>query len=163
ISQAEGKTVREVRRLGKRIVLALEGDLFLVLHLMIAGRLAWGERGARIPGKIGLAALDFATGTLVFREASTKKRASLHLVRGERVPEREGDGLPRGHGRPRALEAAVSRVRLAGAADRPRRPRDELLRALPDGRQAPRRSRPLEAPQAGLAEDARRARGAAAG
>jgi formamidopyrimidine-DNA glycosylase len=83
ISSAEGKTVREIRRLGKRIVFVLEDDLFLVLHLMISGRFAWAERGARIPGKIGLAALDFTTGTLVFREASTKKRASMHLVRGE--------------------------------------------------------------------------------
>jgi formamidopyrimidine-DNA glycosylase len=83
IGEAEGKTVREIRRLGKRIVFALEDDLFLVLHLMIAGRLAWTERGAKIPGKIGLAALDFPTGTLLFREASTKKRASIHLVRGE--------------------------------------------------------------------------------
>ncbi|MCO5164993.1 MAG: hypothetical protein M9894_01320 [Planctomycetes bacterium] len=83
IGAAEGRVVREVRRLGKRIVLALEGDLFLVLHLMIAGRLAWADRGARIPGRIGLAALDFPTGTLLLREASTKKRASMHLVRGE--------------------------------------------------------------------------------
>jgi formamidopyrimidine-DNA glycosylase len=83
ISAAEGKTVREIRRLGKRIVFVLDGDLFLVIHLMISGRFAWAEKGAKIPGKIGLAALDFATGTLVFREASTKKRASMHLVRGE--------------------------------------------------------------------------------
>lgn len=83
IGSAEGKTVREIRRLGKRIVFVLEDDLFLVLHLMIAGRLAWADRGAKIPGKIGLAALDFTTGTLIFREASSKKRASIHLVRGE--------------------------------------------------------------------------------
>jgi formamidopyrimidine-DNA glycosylase len=83
ISSAEGKTVRAIRRMGKRIVFVLEDDLFLVVHLMIAGRLAWAERGAKIPGKIGLAALDFTTGTLLFREASTKKRASMHLVRGE--------------------------------------------------------------------------------
>ena len=83
ISSAEGKSVRAIRRLGKRIVFALEDELFLVLHLMIAGRLAWADRGAKIPGKIGLAALDFTTGTLVFREASTQKRASMHLVRGE--------------------------------------------------------------------------------
>jgi formamidopyrimidine-DNA glycosylase len=83
IGAAEGKAVRAVRRLGKRIVFALEDDLFLVLHLMIAGRLAWAKRGAKVPGKIGLAALDFPAGTLLFREASTKKRASMHLVRGE--------------------------------------------------------------------------------
>src|SRR5580704_12389055 len=68
-SVIEGKTVRTLRRLGKRIVFALEDELFLVLHLMIAGRLAWGERGAKIPGRIGLAAFDFPTGTLLFREA----------------------------------------------------------------------------------------------
>jgi formamidopyrimidine-DNA glycosylase len=83
IGAAEGKTVRGLRRLGKRIVFVLEDDLFLVLHLMIAGRLAWAARGAKLPGRIGLAALDFTTGTLIFREASTKKRASMHLVRGE--------------------------------------------------------------------------------
>ncbi|MCW8138548.1 MAG: formamidopyrimidine-DNA glycosylase [Planctomycetota bacterium] len=83
IGAAEGKAVRGLRRLGKRIVLCLDDDLFLVLHLMIAGRLAWAARGARIPGKVGLAAFDFPTGTLLFREASTKKRASIHLVRGE--------------------------------------------------------------------------------
>src|SRR5581483_6465320 len=82
ISAAEGKTVCEVRRLGKRIVFGLEDDLFLVVHLMIAGRFAWAERGAKIPGKIGLAAFDFTPGTLLFREASTQKRASIHLVRG---------------------------------------------------------------------------------
>ncbi len=84
ISSAEGKTVREIRRLGKRIVFVLEDDLFLVLDLMIAGRLAWAERAAKISGKIGLAALDFTTETLIAREASTKKRASMHLVRGEK-------------------------------------------------------------------------------
>ncbi|MEZ0228063.1 MAG: Fpg/Nei family DNA glycosylase [Planctomycetota bacterium] len=83
ISEAEGKIVREIRRLGKRIVFVLEEGLFLVVHLMISGRFAWAEKGAKIPGRIGLAALDFTTGTLIFREASTKKRASMHLVRGE--------------------------------------------------------------------------------
>jgi formamidopyrimidine-DNA glycosylase len=72
------------RRMGKRLVVALEGDLFVVIHLMIAGRLQWSdEKAAKIPGKIGLAAFDFSTGTLILREASTKKRASIHLVRGE--------------------------------------------------------------------------------
>ncbi|MGE0709635.1 MAG: DNA-formamidopyrimidine glycosylase family protein [Planctomycetota bacterium] len=83
IGSAEGKAVRAIRRLGKRIAFVLEDDLFLVLHLMIAGRLAWAERGAKIPGKIGLLALDFTPGTLIFREAGSKKRASAHLVRGE--------------------------------------------------------------------------------
>jgi formamidopyrimidine-DNA glycosylase len=83
IREAEGRSVTELRRIGKRIVLGLEGDLFLVFHLMIAGRFRWRESGARIPGRIGLAAFDFATGTLLMTEAGTKKRASLHLVRGE--------------------------------------------------------------------------------
>jgi formamidopyrimidine-DNA glycosylase len=83
LEDAEGKTVHGLRRLGKRIVFVLDDDLFLVLHLMIAGRLHWKERGAKLPGKIGLAAFDFAGGTLTLTEAGTKKRASLHLVRGE--------------------------------------------------------------------------------
>ncbi len=83
ISDAEGRTVVGVRRLGKRIVFALEPDLFLVLHLMIAGRLQWKPVGAKPPGKIGLAAFDLPTGTLILTEAGSKRRASLHLVRGE--------------------------------------------------------------------------------
>src|SRR4030095_7235018 len=81
--EAEGKTVVGVRRVGKRIAIALEGGDFLVVHLMIAGRLHWKKKGAKVPGKIGLAAFDFPDGTLVLTEASPKKRASLHLVRGE--------------------------------------------------------------------------------
>ncbi len=80
---AEARSVVGLRRLGKRIVVALEGDLFLVLHLMIAGRLHWRDAGAKIPGKVGLAAFDFSTGTLTLTEAGSKKRAALHLVRGE--------------------------------------------------------------------------------
>jgi len=83
IRAAEGKRVLAVRRLGKRVVLALEDDLFLVLHLMIAGRLHWKEAGAKLPGRVGLAAFDFPTGSLVLTEAGTKRRAALHLVRGE--------------------------------------------------------------------------------
>jgi formamidopyrimidine-DNA glycosylase len=83
VARAEGKRVVGVRRLGKRIVIALEGGLFLVLHLMVAGRLRWIERNAKLPGRISLAAFDFAEGTLVFTEAGTKRRASLHLVEGE--------------------------------------------------------------------------------
>jgi formamidopyrimidine-DNA glycosylase len=82
LQEAEGKKVVELRRLGKRIVLGLEDDLRLVIHLMIAGRLRFRETGAAIPGKLGLAAFDFPTGTLILTEAATKKRASLHLVRG---------------------------------------------------------------------------------
>jgi formamidopyrimidine-DNA glycosylase len=83
LESAHGRTVTGVRRVGKRIVLALDGDLFLVLHLMIAGRLRWRPAGTRAPGRIGLAAFEFSTGTVVLTEASTHKRASLHLVAGE--------------------------------------------------------------------------------
>jgi formamidopyrimidine-DNA glycosylase len=83
LGEAEGRLVVGVRRMGKRIVLALDGDLFLSLHLMIAGRLHWKEPGARPPGRVGLAAFDFPTGTLVLTEAGSKRRAALHLVRGE--------------------------------------------------------------------------------
>ncbi|MGA2448349.1 MAG: DNA-formamidopyrimidine glycosylase family protein [Polyangiaceae bacterium] len=83
VSAAEGRRALAARRMGKRIVLGLDGDLWLVIHLMIAGRLRWRERGSKIPGKLGLAAFDFSSGSLILTEASTKKRASLHLVRGE--------------------------------------------------------------------------------
>ena len=83
IRAAEGKRILAVRRLGKRVVLALEDDLFLVLHLMIAGRLHWKEPRAKLPGRVGLAAFDLPAGTLVLTEAGTKRRAALHLVRGE--------------------------------------------------------------------------------
>ncbi len=83
LAAAAGARVRGLRRLGKRIVIELEGDLFLVLHLMIAGRLHWKPAGTKPPGRIGLAALDFSTGTLTLTEAGTKKRAALHLARGE--------------------------------------------------------------------------------
>ena len=78
----EGATIVALHRLGKRIVFELTGELFLVLHLMIAGRLRWKEAGARIPGKVGLLAIDFAHATLVLTEAGTKRQASLHVVRG---------------------------------------------------------------------------------
>lgn len=83
IDEATGQTVVALRRLGKRIVFCLEDELFLVLHLMIAGRLHWKPAGAKPPGKIGLAAFDFADGTLILTEAGSKRRASLYLVRGE--------------------------------------------------------------------------------
>ena len=82
IREAEGRRIVELRRAGKRIVFGLDGDIFLVLHLMVAGRLRWKERSAKIPGRLGLAAFDFENGTLLLTEAGTKKRASLHLVRG---------------------------------------------------------------------------------
>ena len=83
LSAVTGKRVTGLRRIGKRLVLALEDDLFLVIHLMIAGRLHWKAAGAKPPGKIGLAAFDFSTGTLLLTEAGTKRRASLEAVRGE--------------------------------------------------------------------------------
>jgi formamidopyrimidine-DNA glycosylase len=83
LSAAAGKKVLGLRRLGKRLVLELEGDLFLVIHLMIAGRLRWLDSGAKIPGKIGLAAFDFDSGTAVLTEVASKKRASIHLLRGD--------------------------------------------------------------------------------
>src|SRR5437016_218999 len=82
IAEASGKSVIGIRRMGKRIVLALEGELFLVLHLMIAGRLRWQPRIGKLP-RIALAVFEFANGTLVFTEAGTRKRASMHLVQGE--------------------------------------------------------------------------------
>ena len=92
ISQVNGKAVRSLRRMGKRIVFCLDDDLFLILHLMIAGRLHWRERGASAKGKIGLGAVDFSNGILLITEASTKKRASLHLVRGETALEEHDPG-----------------------------------------------------------------------
>jgi formamidopyrimidine-DNA glycosylase len=78
-----GRQVVGTRRMGKRIVLGLTGELFLVMHLMIAGRLYWKARGALIQAKVGLVAFDFSNGTLLLNEASPKKRASLHIVQGE--------------------------------------------------------------------------------
>jgi formamidopyrimidine-DNA glycosylase len=83
LSEAAGRQVIGLRRVGKRLVLSLEDELFLVIHLMIAGRLRWGPLGAKAPGRIGLAAFDFPAGSLVLTEAGSKRRASLHLVRGE--------------------------------------------------------------------------------
>ena len=82
IDAIEGKLIPAIDRIGKRIVFAFDDDLFLVLHLMISGRLQWQKAGTKIPGKRGMAALDFPNGTLMITEASTKKRASLHLVQG---------------------------------------------------------------------------------
>jgi formamidopyrimidine-DNA glycosylase len=83
IRAIEGKRVTNVRRLGKRVVLVMEDDLYVVLHLMVAGRLRWKPPGQKIPGRMGLGAFDFESGTLLLTEASKKKRAALHLCRGE--------------------------------------------------------------------------------
>lgn len=83
VTDVEGKVVRELRRIGKRIAIGLDGDLWLVLHLMIAGRLHWRAPGAKLGGRQNLAALDFPGGSLVLTEAGSKRRASLYVVRGE--------------------------------------------------------------------------------
>src|SRR3989454_6176513 len=86
LSDVVGRAVTGVSRLGKRIVLTLPDERFVVIHLMIAGRLHWKASGARPPGKIGVAAFDFSTGTLVMTEAGAEKRAAIHLVRGADAP-----------------------------------------------------------------------------
>jgi formamidopyrimidine-DNA glycosylase len=83
IREIEGKTVREIRRIGKRIAIGLDDDLWVVIHLMIAGRFRWLKPGAKIPGRLGLAAFDFENGTLLLTEAGTQRRASITVVRGE--------------------------------------------------------------------------------
>src|SRR6266699_1190488 len=144
ISEAHGRAVTGLRRLGKRIVFALEGDLYLSIHLMIAGRLHWKPGGAKVPGKVGLAAFDFSRGTLTLTEAGTKKRAALrgdarHALRldrapaagrGRRVP-RGRDGLQAGDGRPRPLRQALPRLRRVRPAHPARGQRDQLLRQVP--------------------------------
>jgi len=107
LSAAAGKKVLGLLRVGKRLVLELEGDLFLVIHLMIAGRLRWLESGAKIPGKVGLAAFDFDPGTVVLTEVASKKRASIHLLRSEQaVREMDRGGIE-------PLEAGAARFREA--------------------------------------------------
>ena len=85
LSAAEGKTVRELRRIGKRIAIGVDTDIWLVLHLMIAGRLHWKNAGAKLAGRNALAAFDFPNGSLVLTEAGSKRRASLYVVRGEQA------------------------------------------------------------------------------
>ncbi len=80
--ELEGRRVTGLRRMGKRIVFAFEDDYLMVVHLMIAGRFRWRDRGASIPGKVGMAAFDFPTGTLLFTEQGSKRQASIHLLRG---------------------------------------------------------------------------------
>ena len=83
LSEADGQIVRELRRIGKRVAIGLNNDLWLVLHLMIAGRLHWRAKGVALKGRNNLAAFDFAGGSLLLTEAGTKRRASLHVVKGE--------------------------------------------------------------------------------
>jgi formamidopyrimidine-DNA glycosylase len=123
LATAEGKRVVALRRLGKRLVLGLEDDLFLVLHLMITGRLRWRPPGAKVPGRKGLAAFDFPAGTLLVTEMGAKKRASLHLVAGEAaLAEHDPGGLE-------VLEADLETF-----AERLRAENRTLKRALTDPR-----------------------------
>jgi formamidopyrimidine-DNA glycosylase len=117
----EGRTIVGLRRLGKRVVMEAEGELFLVFHLMIAGRFRWKPRGAAIPGKVGLLAIDFAGGTLILTEAGTKRQASLHVV--------EGLAALAGHD-PGGME--VLDADLASFAAALRRENHTLKRALTD-------------------------------
>jgi len=121
IASAEGKRVLGLRRIGKRIVFELEGGLFLVLHLMIAGRLRWLASGAKPPGRISLAAFEFDKATLLLTEAGTKRRASIHLVEGEAALAAMDPG---------GLE--VLEARLEDFAARLKADRHTLKRALTD-------------------------------
>jgi formamidopyrimidine-DNA glycosylase len=123
LEAVEGRRVTAVRRMGKRIVFVLEENLFLVLHLMVAGRLQWKDAGAKIPGRVGLAAFEFSTGTLVLTEASTRRRASLHVVEGRRALVRLDPG---------GLEPLE--VDAAAFAERLRSEDHTLKRALTDPR-----------------------------
>ncbi|MEP0848568.1 MAG: formamidopyrimidine-DNA glycosylase [Phycisphaerae bacterium] len=123
-SEVDGRVVLDVRRLGKRIVLALEGELFVLIHLMIAGRLRWSDNAdAAAPGKITLAIFQLERGTLFLTEAGTKKRASLHVLRGaSALAQHDAGGLD-------VLEAS-----LAAFGDRLRCEHHTLKRALCDPR-----------------------------
>jgi formamidopyrimidine-DNA glycosylase len=123
LASAFGRVVRGVRRLGKRIVFELDDELFLVFHLMIAGRFRWRPAGAAIPGRVGHAALDFETGSAILTEASSKKRATLHLVQGEAALAAHDPG---------GLE--VFACDAAAFAERLRRENRTLKRALTDPR-----------------------------
>ena len=121
IADAHGIKVVGLRRLGKRLVWNLEGDLFLIIHLMIAGRFRFLERGAKIPGKVGLAAFDFPEGSLILTEAGSQRRASLYLVRGEAALAEHDPG---------GLEVLTSSVEQFG--DALTRENHTLKRALTD-------------------------------
>jgi formamidopyrimidine-DNA glycosylase len=121
LSAIEGRRVVGLRRLGKRVVVEADGELFLVFHLMIAGRLRWKPIGAPIPGKVGLLALDFENGTLILTEAGSKRQASLHVVEGEaKLAQLDPGGLE------------VMEADLAAFAETLRRGNHTLKRALTD-------------------------------
>jgi formamidopyrimidine-DNA glycosylase len=121
LSSAEGRLVVGVSRLGKRIVVEIAGELFLVIHLMIAGRFRWKPAGTKIPGKVGLLAVDLDAGTLILTEAGSKRRASLHVVQGRAaLAQHDPGGLE-------VLEAGVDAF-----AEALRRENHTLKRALTD-------------------------------
>jgi formamidopyrimidine-DNA glycosylase len=121
LSSVEGRQVVGVSRLGKRIVVESEGDLFLVVHLMIAGRFRWKPAGTKVPGKVGLMAVDFDSGTLILTEAGSKRRASLHVVQGrDALAQHDPGGIE-------VLEAS-----LPAFADALRRENHTLKRSLTD-------------------------------
>jgi len=107
-----GKVVRDVTRLGKRIVLWFDDDYLIVIHLMVSGRFRWEARGAKIPGKLGLAAFDFETGSLLMTEASSKKRASIHVAQGkDALKDFDRGGLEVMDAKKDAIVAALTRER----------------------------------------------------
>jgi len=108
VSDAVGRFVLDVRRIGKRIAIGLQDDLWMVIHLMIAGRFRWLAAGAKIPGRLGLAAFDFENGSLLLTEAGTTRRASLTLVRGERAL----DDINRGGVEPLETDLATFTAKL---------------------------------------------------
>ena len=121
LASVEGRTVVGVSRLGKRIVVETEGELFLVIHLMIAGRFRWKPPGTKVPGKVGLLAIDFDAGTLILTEAGSKRRASLHVVQGrDALAQHDPGGLE-------VLDAG-----LGAFAEALRRENHTLKRALTD-------------------------------
>jgi formamidopyrimidine-DNA glycosylase len=121
IDEARGRRVREVRRIGKRIAIGLEGDYWLVFHLMIAGRLHWFAKGTPLPKRAVLARLEFANGTLTLTEAGTKRRASLHFLHGPEALQQQDPG---------GIEILQSS--LAQFAAQLRRENHTLKRALTD-------------------------------
>ena len=121
LASVEGRIVTDLHRLGKRVVFELERELFLVFHLMIAGRFRWKPAGASVPGKVGLMALDFDAGTLIMTEAGTKRQASLYVVQGCEALERHNPG---------GLE--VLNIDLATFVEALRRENHTLKRALTD-------------------------------
>ena len=123
VAEARGRVVAGVRRLAKQLVIELEGRLFIVIHLMIAGRLRWRDAGAAVPKRVGLAAFDFSSGTLILTEASKKKRAALRLAAGDAALAALDPG---------GLE--VLEIDLHSFAERLRATRHTLKRALTDQR-----------------------------